>query len=428
MKTLTALLVAVLLGTAAPASAALALNYNNKGADGAFNPTGPTYVVDLAQAANGVWDGHPGANASRGIYDPEKWAVVFKFSSINIPVGTTVVFSNHPSRAPVVWLVDGNATIAGTVELSGQPGDTDGDRVRFAEAGPGGFRGGDSRTAGAELTSGFGPGGGRGSDNRGSSFPSYGTQGFTSGSIPQAATYGNAGLIPLIGGSGNGGYSVDRTVGGGAGGGALLLVARDQFNLTASGKITANGGPGSFGHGSGGAIRIVCDSATGDGLLQALGGYANSLSGREFQYSSGEGRIRLETRNYAALFAAQPPLFPEQPSTPVQLWPETNAPTARIVAVNSLSAPSDPRAGLSAGVSADLRLPAGSRTNIVTIETSYLPTNAVVTLRIVSTPTGGDIRTNATFSQVISNSVLRWQQTVVIDPGYHSLQVVARAP
>ena len=83
---------------------------------------------------------------------------------------------------------------------------------------------------------------------------------------------------------------------------------------------------------------------------------------------------------------------------------------------------------MAAGTVTDLRLTPGNRTNLVTIETTYLPTNAVVTLRIISTPSGGDVRLNAALAQVISPDVLRWRQTVVIEPGHHALQVVGRAP
>lgn len=50
------------------------------GSDGTFNPASST-VVNLANAVTGTWD-QPGAGA--GVYDPDKWAVVFKYSSVNI--------------------------------------------------------------------------------------------------------------------------------------------------------------------------------------------------------------------------------------------------------------------------------------------------------------------------------------------------------
>lgn len=418
MKTLTSLLAAALLGAAGTASAALPINYLNKGTDLAFNPTVSTNI-DLALAATANWQDAP-PNPGRGVYDSNRWAVVFKFSSINIPANVTVTFSNHPSRAPVVWLVEGNATIAGTVSLNGQDYDTDGDRIRFSEPGPGGFRGGDSfiPNGGAKATSGFGPGGGRGlPEEGGHQYSSFATVGYISGNHRPVPTYGSPALIPLIGGSGAGPHVGSSTWGGGAGGGAILLAV--SGNLAFTGLIRANGGNDNASRGTGGSIRIVCDTTTGDGRLQAI-----TLN----PPLSSHGRIRVECLNNVPMFSYQPPTDRVAPSVPAQLWPETNAPIARIIAVNALDAPADPRANMNVGTGADLRLTAGSRTNVVTIETAYLPTNAVVTLRVISTPSGGDVRTNATLSQVVSANVLRWQQTVVIDPGYHALQVVARAP
>jgi len=99
------------------------INVPSDGSDGAFNPTA-NVEVDLSQAvtgAPGVW-GEPWLQpgTGTGVYDADKWAVVFKYSSVNIPSGVTVTFKNHASRAPVVWLVQGNTTIAGTVNLDGQ--------------------------------------------------------------------------------------------------------------------------------------------------------------------------------------------------------------------------------------------------------------------------------------------------------------------
>ena len=42
-------------------------------------------------------------------------------SSLNA-IQATVTFKNHPTYVPVVWLVQGNVSIAGTLRLSGQNG------------------------------------------------------------------------------------------------------------------------------------------------------------------------------------------------------------------------------------------------------------------------------------------------------------------
>lgn len=77
---------------------------------------------------------------------------------VNIPAGKTVAFKNHPSRAPVVWLVTGDVMVNGSLNLSGQ----NGVEVPFlAEPGPGGFRGGPGYYHSSVRSSGgLGPGGG----------------------------------------------------------------------------------------------------------------------------------------------------------------------------------------------------------------------------------------------------------------------------
>ena len=45
------------------------------GSDGTLNITTNT-VIDLSQAVTGNWDTNNAANAGKGVYDPEKWAVV----------------------------------------------------------------------------------------------------------------------------------------------------------------------------------------------------------------------------------------------------------------------------------------------------------------------------------------------------------------
>ena len=128
------------------------------GTDGALNLTANT-VIDLSQAVTGAWDNDNTANAGKGVYDPAKWAVVFKYTEVNIAAGATVTFKNHASRAPVVWLVSGNVKIEGSVSLNGQSAQP---APILPEPGPGGFRGGAATLALGSVTgsSGFGMGGG----------------------------------------------------------------------------------------------------------------------------------------------------------------------------------------------------------------------------------------------------------------------------
>ena len=126
------------------------------GSDGALNVTANT-VIYLSQAVTGNWTNNNTANAGKGIYDPNKWAVVFKYSSVVISNGATLTFSNHPTHAPVVWLVANDVTINGALSLDGQNSTVD--AVNLPEPGPGGFRGGAEFVGGNGRGSGFGPGG-----------------------------------------------------------------------------------------------------------------------------------------------------------------------------------------------------------------------------------------------------------------------------
>jgi hypothetical protein len=148
-------------------------------------PSSPTNaVIDLSQAASGVWNANNAGNRGRGIYDSDKWAVVFKYSSVRIPAGVTVTFKNHPTRAPVVWLVQGDVEIDGMVSLDGGIQRDAVSGLIPSEPGPGGFRGGASGPQGGGH--GMGPGGSDIYDKP----------------TTHSSSYGNPQILPLIGGSG----------------------------------------------------------------------------------------------------------------------------------------------------------------------------------------------------------------------------------
>ncbi len=105
------------------------------GTDGVFNPT-KDVEIDLGLAAAGSWNG-PNLSPTNGVYDQTKWAIIFRYSRVEIPTNVTVTFKNHFSRAPVVWLVSGDVSIRGKVDISGRPL-----AGKLTEPGPGGFRGG----------------------------------------------------------------------------------------------------------------------------------------------------------------------------------------------------------------------------------------------------------------------------------------------
>lgn len=393
------------------------------GTDGALNVTENT-VIDLSLAPTGVWDADNTANAGNGIYDPAKWAVVFKYSSVNVAAGATVTFKNNASRAPVVWLVSGNVTISGTVSLDGQ---NHAPEPLLAEPGPGGFRGGakyyvSSVTGGA----GFGVGGGARVEAVGLQLDtigaggSYGVAG-GNGRPP----YGNPSLVPLVGGSGGGSASnfvYGGIYGGGGGGGAICMACQQSIQI--SGSIRANGGfgapsglanGGKSGSGSGGGIRIVSDILSGNGSILANGG-SSGIGG-------GAGRVRIErVINSATIVPTPDPSVVDlAPSATALLWPPTSAPEVKVLSVGDTNAPADPKAGFGT-FGADVALPSASTTTVI-IETTNV--EAASTVKVRATP-----RSGANFSEVdatptiITNSplVIHWTASVAVATGYNAVQ------
>ncbi|MGH7378162.1 MAG: hypothetical protein ACREKK_12165 [Candidatus Methylomirabilales bacterium] len=125
------------------------------------------------------------------------------------------------------------------------------------------------------------------------------------------AVNGNAGLVPLMGGSGGAGggpdvniTSANRGGGGGGGGGAVLIYATGS--VTVSGTITAIGGNGGNGYtsgaegsgggggGSGGAILLQSGTVTASGTLTTAGGSAGTSSGNAAGGVGGAGRTRID--------------------------------------------------------------------------------------------------------------------------------------
>lgn len=241
------------------------VNSGSNGSDGAFNPTTNT-VINMAD--------HP-----TGIYH---------YTSVNISNGVTVTFIPNANNTPVIWLVQSNCVINGTVDASGQQGQND----SSGQGGPGGYRGG---SAGSTATSGQGPGGGAGLVGEPAAFGTLPTGGGTYSS----SIYGNQFLVPLIGGSGGGGLSYCSQGGGGGGGGGALLIAASQ-SIELNGGISSRGGYGGFyncgpygygGGGSGGAVRFVAQKLRGSGNIDVNGGIGPGCC----SIRAGQGRVRFDT-------------------------------------------------------------------------------------------------------------------------------------
>src|ERR1017187_9724947 len=144
-------------GALLPVLCSAQVNSGSNGSDGAFNPATST-VINMADHPNGI----------------------YQYSSVTISNGVTVMFIPNANNTPVVWLVQSNVVINGTVDVSGQNGTS-----TLGLGGPGGWPGGNGGPPNL-ATSGQGPEGG------------------AAGCPGNSATYtnGNIFLIPLLGGSG----------------------------------------------------------------------------------------------------------------------------------------------------------------------------------------------------------------------------------
>lgn len=385
------------------------------GSDGALVITG-TNAIDLSQAVTGNWNANNAAHAGKGIYDSNQWAVVFKYSSVTIASGAVVTFTNHPSHAPVVWLVSGDVTINGDLGLDGQS--VYHNAPQLAEPGPGGFRGGAGTfTGGVYASSGFGPGGGYyGNWGAGASYGGAGGVANNNWNIPAGETYGNPSLLPLIGGSGGGGYYYSSQ-GGGAGGGAILIASAGT--LTIAGAVHANGGSEygnqGAGGGSGGGIRLVANALAGSGTVQCLGANDQSYGGL--------GRVRIERvlNNNTIQVTPDPSVVPLQTGTTPLIWLPTNGPTATIVSVGALAAPADPRASFGT-YGPDVTLPQTTNTAVV-VQTVNAETASQVLVRVTARANAQFTETAATLVQTNSLNplTLTWVANVPVNAGFSSL-------
>jgi hypothetical protein len=363
-----------------------------------------------------------GSTGADGVFDPPvnrelelPPSGIFNFTSVNVRSGVTVTFKRNATNTPVVMLVSGNVTIAGSIVLSGgssknagAAGDGNlGDDAIPGKGGPGGYDGGVGGQVGVNTIAagqgprrggnGLGPGGGTGGEARaGDFYPLGGGAGGFSGNggdggggVLGGVTYGSALLLPLIGGSGGGGGAGGTSLrgsGGGGGGGALLIAASGTINV--SGSIFSNGGdsgatagqgggnPG--GAGSGGAIRLVATTISGNGTIQATGGGqggSNSSPQPTSGGNGGAGRIRLEAENLTRT-AATNPAQPAGAITPGPIF-VAGMPTLRISSVAGVSAPAAPTG------TADIVLPASTTGPIIVgFETTGVPVGNTVVLRV----------------------------------------------
>lgn len=410
----------VLLCCAPRASAQNAFSSGSTGADGAFGPTSNQTVV--------VPD-----------------SGVLNYTTVNIPVGVTITFVRNAKNRPLTILASGNVTIAGTITLDGKPANATGG---FGNGGPGGFDGGsggypfDASLTGA---TGDGPGGGEGGTGSptvsspgggaGASYAAGGNNGGASATLTPAEAgprYGSAALVPLVGGSGGGGggATTARAGGGGGGGGGAILIA-SSGTISFTGTINARGGSGGFGAGgggggSGGAIRLVANTITGAGSLQASGGSGSgSVTGTTTTRggNGGDGFIRVEAYDYSAFNPGSTPAFISF-ALPHPVAAQ-GTPALRIASVAGVSAPAAPLGSLHGAP--DVVVPSTLPNPVtVAIEATNIPVGTVATLTLTpaqgarttaqSTALAGtDAASAATASVNLPSGVCVLTATAVID-------------
>ena len=364
------------------------LTIPSDGSDGAFNPAS-NVEIDLSLATSNpaiIWSDSNAGNTGKGIYDRDKWAVVFKYSSVNIPAGVTVTFKNHPSHAPVVWLVQGGVTVAGTVSLNGKNGVSGPSGVFLTEPGPGGFRGAAYGPSGDGV--GLGIGGGRNNE-----------------SGLYSSVYGNPQIFPLIGGSGGGPYFGATT--GGGGGGVILIAASSTIQVV--GSITALGGVATR-SGSGGAIKLIADQITGNGNLN----------------SGTEGRLRIESNALSATVTTSPSTIRVAPGPTPTIFQSNTSPVVRVASVDAVNAPADPLAPLD--TSADIAIQKNTPVTVVLETRNFATAGAVVSVRITQ-KFGTYTTVNATLDSGGTTTLSTWRvNNVTIAPGFTTLQARATAP
>lgn len=226
---------------------------------------GSTFATDTASSSVTLSDG--------------RTAAVLTVASFTLNAGITFTFGG---QRPLILLANGRVEINGTIRArasatngawgGGAPAVSTGDHVGFTPwlGGNGGGGKGDSTVTGLGAGGGAfcGPGG-HGSGVGGAVVPA-------SGGTP----YGDATLVPLVGGSSGGsavgGYATTAN----HGGGALQIVSGDTIQLGQLGIIDMGGGfpdsPGKSvsggGGGSGGAILLEAPFVNVLGVLAANGG------------------------------------------------------------------------------------------------------------------------------------------------------------
>ncbi len=400
------LITLTLIAVAAPRGRAATYDSGSTGINGAFPPSPPAtpYNIMELDLQTGVVRYYNNTTLVSTVPVPPGTGGfptgILNFTTIQVRSGETLKFVRNAANTPVVFLAQGDVTIAGTVNLDGQPGRPASDGTPTGPSGgaggPGGFDGGAGGGAGTVAAGiGLGPGGGAG--GAASIFCSGGGGGFgiagyaalaqacgTAGGPP----YGNSQLLPLIGGSGGGGGAEQvgyRGAGGGGGGGAILIASSGTITLIPGGFITASGGNGGSGNdpgyswgggGSGGAVRLVATTLAGAASISLSGGAGRSPMTNEGR--GGYGRIRLEAFNSTLVVYMPGPGVPSSIGPPGIVM-AISLPTLRITTVGGQTVPLTPTGAFA---TPDVTLPTAATTPVrVVVTATNIPAGTQVFLR-----------------------------------------------
>jgi hypothetical protein len=360
------------------------------------------------QAQNTFSSGSTGADGAFAPATSQSIAVpdsgVFNYTTVNIPTGVTITYTRNSSNKPLTILASGDVVIAGTINMDGKPGNSNGSG---GFGGPGAFSGGAGGYGFDQSFSGVpgdGPGGGGGgggsaTNNQpgGGGGGGFGTAGAgTSGPVTvqglAGPRFGAVTILPLIGGSGGGGGgAINNSRGGAGGGGGGAILIASSGTITVNGTILARGGAGNVGNGgggggSGGAVRLIANTLTGNGTVNVGGGNGTGAFNGFGGGGGGQGYVRFEAYDYSNFTGTTTPgniisfAFPH-PITP------PSAPTLRIASVGGVNAPTAPQGSLQ-GVP-DVIVPS-SQPNPVTValEGANLPVGTVA--QVLLTPSKGN--------------------------------------
>lgn len=319
---------------------------------------------------------------------------VFNFANLIVDAGKTLTFKPNTLNTPIYILSQGDVLINGTVGVWGSPAVAGAPGV----GGPGGFGGGYGGYGnGDHNKGGDGTGPGRGINGAYNAGYPHGAA-FASPAGPNTKTYGNALIVPLIGGSGGAGVDGNPGTGGGGGGGAILLGS--DTKITLNGRINAVGGSGAGG-GSGGSVRLVAPVVDGTGTFDVGGGYGNYATGSQ-------GRVRIDCEDRFS-FRGLTMQGKASQGSQMYIFPATIAKLNIIEAAGTVIPVPAPAA-------VEVTLPAGSSPNRqVKIAATGFAANAPITV-VVTPETGPSVSYNGDIT-IAGDGTGQITVDVVLAPG-----------